>query len=160
MERKLMEDLTNTNRTDWEHLPDIELYLDQVISYLSRDQIQGSPEAELTQSMVNNYVKEKLLPRANGKKYNREHLVYLKMINALKQVFNVKEIKELLSTFALEKTPEAMFAAYQSALVQATDRVAAELTDESAEDLAMQFAVQSYVYKMIAKRLLEQATPE
>lgn len=152
---QLIEDLHNTKHVDWDHLPDIDLYLDQVIYYLSREQIKGSPEADLTSSMVNNYVKEKLLPRANGKKYNREHLAYLKMINALKQVYNVKEIKELLDTLSEDKTATEMFQIYQAALSDATDQVADDLSVKNGQNLAIRLAIQSYVYKMVSKRLLE-----
>lgn len=152
---QLIDDLHNTKYSDFDHLPDIDLYLDQVITYLSRDQIQGSPEAELTSSMVNNYVKEKLLPRANGKKYDREHLVYLKMINALKQVYNVKEIKAILNSFTPGQTAPEIFDTYQRALIDATDQVAADLDKSNGEHLAIRLAVQSYVYKMVSQRLLQ-----
>ena len=36
--------------------------------------------------MVNNYTKNALVPRAEGKKYNRDHLAYLTFVCILKQV--------------------------------------------------------------------------
>lgn len=155
----ILQDLTETPSSSWNQLPDIELYLDQVITYLSRDQIKGCPEADLTPSMVNNYVKEKLLPRANGKKYNREHLVYLRMINALKQVYNVKEIKGLLDEFTAGKDPEDYHQAYQASLQDAANQVKNDIERLGREDLAMQLAIQSVVYKLVSKRLFESNPP-
>lgn len=152
---ELKQDLNTTEFVTWEHLPDLDLYLDQVVTYLSRDQVKGCPEGELTPSMVNNYVKEGLLPRAVGKKYNREHLVFLKMINALKQVYNVKEIKDLLAQFALGKEPATMYQEYLDDLELAINRMEGDLVEGEIVDLAMQLAVQSYVYKLVSKRLLE-----
>lgn len=157
---EIKQDLATTESVAWEHLPDLDLYLDQVVTYLSREQVQGCPEADLTPSMVNNYVKEGLLPRAIGKKYNREHLVYLRMINALKQVYNVKEIKDLLEIFALDKAPSEIYNSYLETLDQAVLQTEDVLDEADPSDLVMRLAVQSYVYKLVSLRLLEQLTSQ
>ena len=59
---------------DWETLPDFPLYMDQVLSYMERQTIRLDESDALTASMVNNYTKNALVPRAEGKKYNREEL--------------------------------------------------------------------------------------
>ena len=48
---------------DWESLPDIDLYMDQVVSYLPRQSVGGKAPS-MTPAMINNYVKDGLLPRA------------------------------------------------------------------------------------------------
>lgn len=58
----------------WESLPDIPLYMDQVVSYLARQLISFGEGDSLTPAMINNYIKDGLLARANGKKYDQEHL--------------------------------------------------------------------------------------
>ena len=70
-----MEDMTDFRRqlssrrpSDWEHLPDFPLYLDQVLSYMERQTVRLDEDDALTASMVNNYAKNALLPRAEGKK--------------------------------------------------------------------------------------------
>lgn len=154
--QQIKDDLAATQSIDWENLPDLDLYLDQTITYLSREQIKGCPEAELTPSMVNNYVKAGLVPRAIKKKYNREHLVYLRMINAFKQVYNVKEMKDLLDLLSHHQDPTEMYHSYQSSIHQALSQVEQDLTEDDPSELAMRLAVQSVVYKMVSKRLLEQ----
>lgn len=57
--------------SDWESLPDISLYMDQVIGYMPRQLIQYGEEERLTSAMVNNYIKDGLLPRAEGKRYGK-----------------------------------------------------------------------------------------
>ncbi|NCB05771.1 MAG: DUF1836 domain-containing protein, partial [Clostridia bacterium] len=71
--------------------------MDQVISYLPRQLIRFDEGERLTSAMVNNYSKEGLFPRAEGKKYGRNHLARLTAICALKQVLSVRELKTLLS---------------------------------------------------------------
>ena len=73
----------------WNMIPDLGLYMDQVITFITRmyQPLYGdATEGYLSSSMINNYVKAKLIPRPVGKKYNREQIALLAMIVALKQV--------------------------------------------------------------------------
>uniref|UniRef100_UPI003A952E65 DUF1836 domain-containing protein n=1 Tax=Hominenteromicrobium sp. TaxID=3073581 RepID=UPI003A952E65 len=73
---------------EWEAIPDLGLYMDQVVTYVATAlaPLYGEePKDLLTSSMVNNYVKQSLLPRPQGKKYYREHLAMLLMITSLKR---------------------------------------------------------------------------
>ena len=70
----------------WEDLPDIALYMDQLISYMPRQLIRFEDGPTLTSAMVNNYIKDGLVPRADGKRYGPTHLGYLTAVVALKQV--------------------------------------------------------------------------
>ena len=82
---------------EWDKLPDFGLYMDQVIVLMERALAGVLPEGELTKSMVNNYVKVRLIPRPEGKKYEREHLALLLMICILKQAMSMEEISALLA---------------------------------------------------------------
>ena len=93
---------------DWETLPDFPLYMDQVLSYMERQTIRLDESDALTASMVNNYTKNALVPRAEGKKYNRDHLAYLTFVCILKQVMSVSA--------ADKATPENSFKPYQAYL--------------------------------------------
>lgn len=80
----------------WDDLPDIELYMDQVISLVSKYLSPILPQKEqalLTKAMVNNYVKLELIPAPVKKKYSRVHLAFLIAITLLKQVLTIPEIK-------------------------------------------------------------------
>lgn len=81
----------------WEELPNFDLYLDQVITliegYLDHLFDEGK-DSILTSAMVNNYVKLKLIPKAEKKRYNRVHIAYLIAITILKQVLTISEVKE------------------------------------------------------------------
>ena len=47
----------------WGDLPDIDLYMDQLISYMPRQLIRFDDRNALTSAMVNNYIKDGLVPR-------------------------------------------------------------------------------------------------
>ena len=78
----------------WNDLPEIELYMDQVITvtdkYLGAFSVSGDPL--LTPSMINNYVKNGVIPPPNKKKYSREHLAKLIVICILKPVMEISAI--------------------------------------------------------------------
>lgn len=66
----------------WDELPDFELYMDQVLSLTGR-YLEGMPNSEdskLTASMINNYVKVKIIPAPQGKRYSRRHVAYLLLL--------------------------------------------------------------------------------
>ena len=84
--------LESLRPADWDTLPDFPLYMDQVLSYMERQTIRLDESDALTASMVNNYTKNGLVPRAEGKKYNREHLAYLTFICILKQVMSSRDM--------------------------------------------------------------------
>ena len=47
--------------------------------------------------MINNYVKQGIMPAPEKKKYNRTHLAYLMVICVLKQVYSINDIGKLIS---------------------------------------------------------------
>ena len=82
----------------WSDLPEIDLYMDQVIALMEKYLTDGSsPDSKLiTPSMINNYVKLGIMPAPVKKKYSREHLAYLVIICSLKQVMPISNIKVMI----------------------------------------------------------------
>lgn len=98
--RSVLESINRYKPVAWEMIPDIGLYMDQVITFITRmyEPLYGSAtEGYLSSSMINNYVKSKLIPRPVGKKYNREQIALLAMIVALKQVSTMEDIRVMLT---------------------------------------------------------------
>ncbi len=83
----------------WSELPDLELYMDQVLSLMERylGAYPGFDRKGLTAAMVNNYVKLGVMPPPVKKKYTRPHLARLVMICVLKTVLPIDSIKNLLA---------------------------------------------------------------
>lgn len=79
--------------------PQVELYMDQVLQVMEQALALFDPpgrEKLLTSTMVNNYVKQDLLPPPCKKRYGRDHLAYLLMICVLKQVLPIGDIYQLI----------------------------------------------------------------
>ena len=85
---------------EWQDLPQIDLYLDQVIAlvnqFLGFFVYDPAEEKLLTPSMVNNYVKSRLIPPPVRKKYGRKHIALLLMICTFKQSVSMAAMSNIL----------------------------------------------------------------
>lgn len=82
----------------WAQLPALPLYMDQVIMLLQGAVGPFSDEKErvLTASMVNNYVKQGLIPAPEKKRYTTGHVARLVMVTVLKRVLPMSEIAQTI----------------------------------------------------------------
>lgn len=100
----------------WSDLPEIDLYMDQVIAlmekYLTDNQSQDSKL--ITPSMINNYVKLGIMPAPIKKKYSREHLAYLVIICSLKQVMPISNIKTMIDKKLQNNTISELLDSYSN----------------------------------------------
>ena len=84
----------------YDEIPDIDLYMDQLLAYIEKilsPLFVQSSEKILTTSMVNNYVKQGVLPATVKKRYSREHVILLMEICLAKQMYSIQEIGKLLA---------------------------------------------------------------
>lgn len=83
----------------YEELPKIDIYMDQLIilleEYLAPFEIPGE-ETTLTATMVNNYVKLKVIHPPKNKKYSKSHIMYLLVLGILKNVLSISDIGALI----------------------------------------------------------------
>ncbi|MGN0968699.1 MAG: DUF1836 domain-containing protein [Oscillospiraceae bacterium] len=156
--RELKERMKEERPAPWEAMPDIALYMDQLISYMPRQLIRFEESENLTSAMVNNYIKDGLLPRAEGKRYGQTHLAYLTAICALKQVLSVKEMKTLISSGTAGREPERLYSHFCGELDRALNETAegldAETEQEDLARLALGLALRSYANKLACERIL------
>ena len=149
----------------WQELPDISLYMDQIISYMPRQLIHFDDRDTLTSAMVNNYIKDGLVPRAEGKRYAPVHLAYLTAVCALKKVLSVRDISNLIhSGEELGMDAEAMYGYFLRKLDKALSDTA-DTIDPNAEHmelakLALTLALQSYAYQLACTRILDILQPD
>ena len=84
----------------YDEIPDIDLYMDQLLVYIDKVLAPLSvneQEKALTTSMVNNYVKQGILPATVKKRYSRDHVVILIEICLAKQLYSIGEIGKLIA---------------------------------------------------------------
>ena len=92
----LVEDVKINNFITLEDIPDIDIYMDQVIQlfenklgYLKRNE----EDKILTKTMINNYSKGNLFMDIKNKKYSKNHIILIILIYELKSVISIPDIK-------------------------------------------------------------------
>ena len=95
--------LDSLDRIDYirpDDIPDIELYMDQVTTFMDSrlKNAARNPEVDkiLTKTMINNYAKHDLLPPPVRKKYSREHMLLLIFIYYFKGILSISDIQTVL----------------------------------------------------------------
>lgn len=160
----LMQRLEGQRPASWQELPDIALYMDQIISYMPRQLIHFDDGEALTSAMVNNYIKDGLVPRADGKRYGPVHLGYLTAVCALKKVLSVRDTGALIAAGqATGKDAQSLYGYFRNALDRAlTDTAQTIDTDAKREDLArmaLDLALHSYANQLACARILDILQP-
>jgi len=107
----------------YQDFPDLELYMDQVISVLNKLLLPVSEEkAVLTSTMINNYVKQEILPPPKNKRYDRRHLALLFMICHLKRIMQLSDVSALLGRMVEESGVEGAYEAFRAEIVPAMEK--------------------------------------
>ena len=105
---------SNFSYPKWEDIPNIDLYLDQVLLYVNQVCAPISPDKDkgLTASMVNNYVKHGYLTKPDKKKYQRRQIARLIAITTLKSVFSIQEMAQTLNTLQTQASSDQLYDAF------------------------------------------------
>jgi len=158
----LLTRLRDQRPVDWDQLPDFSLYMDQILSYMDRQVIRFNGDDGLTAAMVNNYTKSGLAPRAEGKKYGREHLAYFTVICILKRVMSTRDMDLLIrEELQGDRSVADGYAAFLQSLNKALNITADELAarmeggepdDAALADDAIHFALLSYAAGVAGSR--------
>ena len=95
--QELLQEVEKFNIND---IPNIDLYMDQVTTYLG-DKFKVTKRHKddklMTKTMINNYVKSHLLPSPEKKKYSKDHIMALIMIYFFKNIISINDVTKLLT---------------------------------------------------------------
>ena len=97
--KNILKSFNGTTYTKSNDIPDIELYMDQVTTFMESRLgkfKRKNEEKVLTKTMINNYAKNHLLPSPNKKKYSKEHIMLLIFIYYFKNILSINDIQTLL----------------------------------------------------------------
>lgn len=114
-EESLMDIINTMKKIDYidpEIIPDIELYMDQVTTFMDTHlgaSRRSDEEKVLTKTMINNYTKNDVLPPPVKKKYSKEHMCLLILLYYFKNVLSIDDIQKIFhplkEMFYDEKNP-------------------------------------------------------
>lgn len=95
----ILESLDHVDYIRPEEIPNIDLYMDQVTTFMDEhfsSTRRYSEDKILTKTMINNYTKNNLLPPSVKKKYSREHMLLLILIYYFKNILSIRDIETVL----------------------------------------------------------------
>ena len=98
--RLLYEETSNREIIEPSDIPDIDLYMDQVTTYLNgkfNTSKRHDDDKLLTKTMINNYAKSRLLPPPEKKKYSKDHMIILILIFFFKNVISINDIQTIVT---------------------------------------------------------------
>lgn len=146
----------------WNELPDIDLYMDQVISIIARYIAEGA----LTSAMVNNYVKLGTIPAPIRKKYSRTHIAYLIMVCTLKQTLDMATIQKIVPIGLADNDIESIYSSFVKNQNKAYGYIAENVLNvanpifekeggnqERLNDLLLQVASSANILKLMTEKL-------
>lgn len=156
----------------WDMLPDIGLYMDQVQTYIDKQLTlyrRDEKDRLLTSAMINNYIKDDMIPRAISKKYSPTHLALLIIIGTLKQVLSMQNLHRLLSTCRDPEDAAALYSLFLSIQKTSLDDSQQQAKDELNElrhdretdsdaqamrNLALKLSIEARTRILIAEKIL------
>lgn len=95
----ILESLSRIDYIRPEEIPNIDLYMDQVTTFMDTQLASTKRYDEdkiLTKTMINNYTKNNLLPPPVKKKYSKGHVLLLIFIYYFKNILSIKDIETVL----------------------------------------------------------------
>jgi len=110
----------------WKELPELDLYMDQIITFIDGHigsfftSIGGAP---ITKSMVNNYVKAKIVDAPVNKKYPKHSLAMIIVVYILKNCFSTEEIGRLIRFGLSLGDPSVIYDRFCEAIENAVQNV-------------------------------------
>ncbi|MCD8356210.1 MAG: DUF1836 domain-containing protein [Clostridia bacterium] len=95
--RQLLEASTKTKELRPDDIPELDLYMDQIISLMSTHLGDEGEKEPLTRTMIHNYSKAGVISPVKGKKYSKEHILQMLAVYSLKNTLTIAQIKRILS---------------------------------------------------------------
>ena len=90
------ETVGNLHLPRYHEIPDVGLYLDQVVKYIGQC-LNMFGEVSITASMISNYVKKGLVDNPVKKQYDRQRIAYLFCIVVAKNVISLDNLALLIA---------------------------------------------------------------
>lgn len=143
---------------DLKELPELDLYMDQLMEFLSKKtrllQVEGEKPI-LTKAMVNNYVKFGILDKPHKKKYGVEHIMQLLMICHWKSVLTMEDIVLLMEQGKKEEDLTRLYQRYRALCLNQSEEVDALPKENHEWEGIVHHVVRSDWHQRQAKKALK-----
>ncbi|WP_076459935.1 DUF1836 domain-containing protein [Limosilactobacillus caccae] len=153
--QRWQDNLSRVRFPRWKELPTLGLYVDQVVAIVN-EQLSHLGIEPLTKSMVNNYVKKKVIQAPIKKKYAVNQLVDLLLIGLLKANFSLDDIRAGIAQVTINSYPQAAYDRFVVILnsLLAGDKIPEDKSFNPQSERLITLALQSVLASMQAAQLL------
>jgi len=165
----LLKKVNSIHLPRWEELPDIDLYLDQLVTLIEKNlnpYVYDMENPIITKTMINNYVKHGIIDPPEKKKYNRAHISSIFVICILKSVYSMNNVSKLLklatTNFKIEYSYNKFCELFEQSMKSIFSHKKIEFDKNASDDLILlQNVIQSVAYKIyVEKTFLENINKE
>lgn len=145
-------------------IPDIPLYMDQLVDYYQTHLGCITRECEdnvFTKTMINNYVKSKVIEPPHKKKYSKNAITELILVYHLKQAFSIQDTYDIIKELKIQANEDyytdfsETFDRIKEDMIQAMPLSVADLTVEKARELMIQLSIEAAIKKRLSEQLLD-----
>ena len=145
-------------------LPDIDLYMDQVLNIIENSLIIFSSENDeniITKSMINNYVKQNVIEKPFKKRYKKFHVAYLIIISILKKVLSISEISKIINNQDYEVEEfynifcNELEYSLKSTFLNESEDEQTRLIDDNIHNKILVAATRAFANKVYVQKLIE-----
>lgn len=168
---EIFDSIQNLNLPRYEELPEIELYMDQVVALMQKylEPLLGKgSDKTITPSMINNYVKQGAIPAPIKKRYGRDHIARLIIICIFKQILPIPSIQAMMKNYLSRCTVDQMYNRFRENYEllggqtvdqarQRWDKLKRQggSDDAARDDLVVQMAMSASVHKILIEASLD-----
>lgn len=144
----------------WNELPTIQLYMDQVITVVN-DYLEPIIDTIITKSMINSYVKFKIVDPPVNRKYGTAHLAEIIVTSLMKQVFPLELIKIGIKK-SIEETNTVD--AYNSFVTIVNEEIGSIYSEKKTDSINIsssslstiqRSAIRSFLYKTLSTMMIQ-----
>ncbi|GAU76390.1 DUF1836 domain-containing protein [Fusibacter sp. 3D3] len=160
---KIQTELMNFDTIDSNDIPEIQLYMDQVLEFFETKlgaNKRTDKELIFTKTMINNYVKAEVIPSPLKKKYSKEAIMDLTMVYTFKQVLSLQDTQSLIKALnQIEDEPYNHFRQIEEAILIAlkeTYKSGAFSSNEALISQIVALTLEASIKKRLAEKLLDQ----
>ena len=168
---RISDTLKNADSIKISDVPNIDLYMDQLLTFINTklsDMKRDDKSAFITNTMVNNYSKSKMLSPVIKKKYNVRHVLELAVAGQLKNILSIQDLCVLMSCFSDNDSFRCMYERFlneQTALRQNTENIINDSVDsfngkskddrEILAEAAISLATEAHYKALLSEKLID-----
>ncbi len=163
--KDMIDSLIEKNIIAYTDIPNIDLYVDQVTSFIEQNIGNFSKDKSLTKPMINNYCKNGVIPPSDKKKYNRNHILLLILIYNTKSILQINDLKKIFESTKEEDLLEYYTSTnqlmenfnenFKTTVMEDFNQITSSNDIDKIKILATKLAIEANYKKLLSELLIE-----